>query len=280
MSFIMKKKIGKNLNKPFHWFFVVFFSFFMNMKAQLSFTFPAASIQPFINAGSTYQSLVSAYGAYNHYYNQYQTQKAQVENLQRTIHSITEIVDHMDNMRSIYSTISTIRTTYDAAQTAVDVAQNLADANPGIGTTVYASVAYNLFMPTFENSISRLETDKKRLMRQFAILEFANQIERAGSSNLRLPNNTVNFTTYSGICSNYFIPFKRVKCNDRFAFLQEAYTVVQDLLSSNTQHEISKGRQELIWEKYAAISNLIISDMNRIRDDSRKRNFLNLINYN
>ena len=109
----MKKKIGKNLNKPFHWFFVVFFSFFMNMKAQLSFTFPAASIQPFINAGSTYQSLVSAYSDYNHYYNQYQAKKAQVENLQNTINSVTQIIDHMNNMRSTYSTISTIMTTYN-----------------------------------------------------------------------------------------------------------------------------------------------------------------------
>ncbi|MBL3658411.1 hypothetical protein [Fulvivirga sediminis] len=94
-------------------------------------------------------------------------------------------------------------------------------------------------------------------------------VETAGTAELGKPVQYVYFVNYADMCEP-FVGHKQKLCEEKVKYLEKAHDVVFELLSINPLYEMRKGVKDLIWQKYANISGIIITELDKIKRESEK----------
>ncbi len=91
-------------------------------------------------------------------------------------------------------------------------------------------------------------------------------------SSLGMPIKRINFIEYIGVCNSYVNPFKKRKCHRMVTYLQRANTTVLDVLKTQTTYRVNNGIKKQIQQKYTSIHNMIIRELELIKQESEKDN--------
>ena len=102
--------------------------------------------------------------------------------------------------------------------------------------------------------------------------------ETEKNSKTRLNFNTnstayINYLEYSNVCNNYFNPFKKQRCLNRYNYLKQAHMQILELIQVSTSSKINQGVKELIGEKYTSITNTILNELEQMKNKAEEGMF-------
>ncbi len=83
----------------------------------------------------------------------------------------------------------------------------------------------------------------------------------------------INYLEYSDVCTYYINPFKKIACQNKYNYLQQAHSQALELVYLPTINEINKGVREQIGHKYISIKNKIIRALDDMKNYSDKEFF-------
>lgn len=114
---------------------------------------------------------------------------------------------------------------------------------------------------------------------EYGAVTAVSSTEIAGVGWLGSPRVWVDFGKYTTLCDGYRSPGKKTLCNARKQYLEDSYVAVLDLLKISTKEKLKNGVIEQIWEKYASICNLILKDLDQMREEAEETEILSHIKY-
>ncbi len=83
---------------------------------------------------------------------------------------------------------------------------------------------------------------------------------------------------YRDICNDFVNPFKKNKCIKKKEYLMYSFKVLYDTYSSGRfLDRVNIGVKEQILEKYISISNILITELEDMKNKAEKRKFINRI---
>ncbi len=115
-----------------------------------------------------------------------------------------------------------------------------------------------------------LENVKKNTRNEWGKTSLATVAEKNGTTTLGKPIRYVHFIKYANMCDYYVNDKKEKLCDEKVAYLRNSHDIVFDLLHVEPLFEMRKGVKDLIWEKYASISNIIIKELEKIKREIEK----------
>ncbi len=102
---------------------------------------------------------------------------------------------------------------------------------------------------------------------KMAALELSSRAPWSGVS----AANKVDFTPYMSMCNVYRNPNKKKLCKSRIEYLEKAHEVTYGLMRAKLKYPITNGNRGKIWSKYANINTMIFYELEKIKEDAKKR---------
>lgn len=109
-------------------------------------------------------------------------------------------------------------------------------------------------------------------------VEPTTQMVEEGKTILGKPVKYVYFEKYDNMCEA-FIGKEEELCEEKLKYLKQSHDLVFDLLSIEPLYRMRKGVKDLIWEKYASISKIIIRELEKIKLESEKEKKKRILQY-
>ncbi|UOB16665.1 hypothetical protein [Abyssalbus ytuae] len=115
-----------------------------------------------------------------------------------------------------------------------------------------------------------LKKAKSETSKEWVSTSVGTVAEISGTTTLGKPVRYVHFIKYANMCDSFVNNKKRKLCEEKVQYLRHSHDIVYELLNVEPLYEMRKGVRDLIWEKYASISNIIIKELEKIKRETEK----------
>ncbi|CAZ97245.1 hypothetical protein [Zobellia galactanivorans] len=143
----------------------------------------------------------------------------------------------------------------------------------------YVDIGHKVALEIEASAANSVDKSKRETSKSWGTTIIGSGAEKAGLTSLGKPVRYVHFINYANMCDSYSNGRQKKFCEERVKYLKHSHDVVFELLSVSPRHKMRKGVRDLIWEKYASISIMIIKELEIIKRESEKEDGERDINY-